>query len=474
MQLNRSIQKWEVRMAFDPRPTALGTTQSRPTAILVDGDSQIPRFYSDIVDRAGFHVSVATTAGDAVEILHRESVDLILTDIRTMEFIEFVRGNYPAIGVVVLTHDGTVEMAVEAIRRGVTDFITGRFDLTKFQQKLESWACAARLERTRQHFIEESDSLVRSMRLIGQSSVMREIQRSIEKAAQQDCPVLILGESGTGKELVAQSIHYSGKRSTGPFIPVDCASLTPSLIESELFGHEKGAFTGAHMQKPGVFEAAHNGTLFLDEIGELPKEQQSKLLRVLQEKALRRLGSTQTIPVNVRIIAATNRNLDHAVQANEFRQDLYYRLHVVELNLPPLRERKSDIPLLVAVFMEKHKIESRPIARVAHTAWANLLAHNWPGNVRELENTIESALALGSGPELETVNLTPTRQVWDSISERRESQVFALDILEKTAVLAALRETQGDKQAAARILGLGKTTLYRKLKQYGSAAHASA
>jgi DNA-binding NtrC family response regulator len=461
-------------MAFDHRPTALGTTQSRPTAILVDGDSQIPHFYSDIVDRAGFHVSVAVNAGDAVEILQRESVDLILTDIRTMEFIDFLRGNYPGIGVVVLTHDGTVEMAVEAIRRGVTDFITGRFDLTRFQQKLESWACAARLERTRRHFIEQSDSLVRSMRLIGQSSVMREIQRSIEKAGQQDCPVLILGESGTGKELVAQSIHYSGKRSTGPFIPVDCASLTPSLIESELFGHEKGAFTGAHMQKPGVFEAAHNGTLFLDEIGELPKEQQSKLLRVLQEKAVRRLGSTQTIPVNVRIIAATNRDLGRAVQANEFRQDLYYRLHVVELNLPPLRERKSDIPLLVAVFMEKHKIESRPIARVAHAAWANLLAHNWPGNVRELENTIESALALGSGPELETENLTPTRQVWNGDSERTENQVFALDILEKTAVFAALRETQGDKQAAARILGVGKTTLYRKLKQYESAAHASA
>ena len=461
-------------MASHTSSMSLATAESLPTALLVDDDSQIPRFCSEIAIRAGFHVATALTAGDAVEILQRESIDLVITDINihSMTFIEFIRGTYPRIEIVVLTQHGTVDTAVEAMRLGVIDFVTRPFDFIRFQQKLASWANAARLERLRGSFIEQSGPVAQAGRLIGESSNMREIQNSIAKASEHDCPVLILGESGTGKELVARSIHSSGKRAKCPFIPVDCAALTPSLIESELFGHEKGAFTGAFQQKIGMFEAAHHGTLFLDEIGELPKELQAKLLRVLQERMVRRVGSTQWTPVDVRIIAATNRDLSCAVQAKEFREDLFYRLNVVQLHLPPLRERKSDIPLLVAVFLEKHKHESRPIDHVGHEAWCRLLAHNWPGNVRELENTIESAMALGSGPVLQTENFNPTRQVWKG-DRGPESQVYALDILEKTAVFAALRETNGDKHAAARILGVGKTTLYRKLKEYSLAGLAS-
>src|SRR6202790_2321043 len=308
--------------------------------------------------------------------------------------------------------------------------------------------------------------------LVGTSAPIQVVRLLISRTIQYNFPVVILGESGTGKELVARSIHFSGLRKARPFVPVDCSSIAATLFESELFGYVRGAFTGATADRKGLFEAADTGTLFLDEIGELPKELQAKLLRVLQERMVRRVGSTQWTPVDVRIIAATNRDLSCAVQAKEFREDLFYRLNVVQLHLPPLRERKSDIPLLVAVFLEKHKHESRPIDHVGHEAWCRLLAHNWPGNVRELENTIESAMALGSGPVLQTENFNPTRQVWKG-DRGPESQVYALDILEKTAVFAALRETNGDKHAAARILGVGKTTLYRKLKEYSLAGLAS-
>jgi DNA-binding NtrC family response regulator len=458
-------------MTFDYAPTSSVNSKSHPTVLLVDDNSQIPILCNDIATRAGLRVLTAATATEALAVFQRESVDLVITDItapymRSMEFIEFLHENHPRIGVVVLAQHGTVEAAVKAMRLGARDFVTRPFDVEEFEQKLKCWATAAKLEGIRRSVADRLNSLARSGGLIGQSSKMREIHDSIAKTSQHDYPVLILGESGTGKELVARSIHYSGKRANCAFIPVDCASLTPSLIESELFGHVRGAFTGAFQNKTGMFEAAHNGTLFLDEIGELPKELQAKLLRVIQERVVRRVGSTQWTPVNIRIIAATNRDLNCAVRAKEFREDLYYRLNVMQLKLPPLRERKSDIPLLVALFIEKHKLESRPIEHVEHTAWSSLLAHNWPGNVRELENTIESALALGSGPVLQTEELNPVRHMWNGVPHGMVSPGQSLGILEKTAILAALRETDGNKDAAAHMLGIGKTTLYRKLKEF--------
>jgi two-component system response regulator HydG len=460
-------------MASASIPTASQGAESLPTILLVDDKSRIPTLCSDIATRAGLHVVTALTPSDALEVFRREFVDLVVTDItvpdvRGMELIQCIHVNYPRTGIVVLTQYGTIETAVEAMHLGAIDFVTKPFDLKEFQQKLESWAEAAKLERKRRSLTEQVGSLVLYGDLIGRSSKMQEIQESIARTSQHDYPVLILGESGTGKELVARSIHYSGKRGKSAFVPVDCASLTPSLIESELFGHERGAFTGAFEQKTGMFEAAHNGTLFLDEIGELPKELQAKLLRAIQEKVVRRVGSTQLRAVNIRIIAATNRDLYCAVRGGDFREDLYYRLNVVQLKLPPLRDRKADIPLLVAKFIEKHKTKSRPIDRVAHDAWSGLLAHSWPGNVRELENTIESALALGSGPVLRVEDLSLIRQVGQGAPQEMSSQVQSLEILEKKAILAAVQETQGDKAAAAHILGIGKTTLYRKLKDYDS------
>jgi transcriptional regulator with PAS, ATPase and Fis domain len=304
--------------------------------------------------------------------------------------------------------------------------------------------------------------------LIGESSNMREIRESIDKASGHECPILILGETGTGKELVARSVHYSGKRAKNAFVPVDCAALAPSLIESELFGHERGAFTGAFQQRTGMFEAAHGGTLFLDEIGELPTFLQAKLLRTIQEKVVRRVGSTRFRAVDVRIVAATNRDLERAVRSGTFREDLYYRLNVVQIKLPPLRERRGDIPLLVAAFIDKHKSSLRPIERVEHSAWSRLLRYGWPGNVRELENAIESALALGSGPVLRAKDLMAISQPDERGLQEMPSQDQSLDALVRKTILAVVKETQGDKLAAAHILGIGKTTLYRKLKDYDS------
>jgi two-component system response regulator HydG len=279
-------------------------------------------------------------------------------------------------------------------------------------------------------------------------------------------PVLILGESGTGKELVAKSIHFSGPRKDRPFAPVDCSSLVPTLIESELFGYVKGAFTGAQHGKQGLLEAAHGGTLFLDEIGDMPVDLQAKLLRALQEHEVKPVGATERRRIDVRVIAATNRDLDAAIKGGTFRQDLYFRLNVVQIKLPALRERKSDIPLLVTSFLDKFADPQEAARTISEEAMRQLISYDWPGNVRELENVIERAVALGSGPIVHVADLPSNLQY--SVSERlpEKNELLPLGELERRAILRTLRETGGDKLAAARILGIGKTTLYRKLKQY--------
>jgi len=443
------------------------------TVLLVDDGSGIPDLGGDIAADAGLRVLTAVMPDDAFGILEREAVDIVVADItvsvvRGMEFIERLHGSYPHIKIVVLTKYGTIGTAVEAMRLGAIDFITRPFDLNEFQQKLASWAETAKLERINRSLSPHWPTSVPSSGLVGRSSEIDGIRESIARTSGHDCSVLILGESGTGKELVARAIHYSSKRAKSAFVPVDCASLAPSLIESELFGHEKGAFTGAFEQKLGMFEVAHNGTLFLDEIGELPRILQAKLLRTIQERVVRRVGSTRLRTVDIRIVAATNVDLENAVRSGQFREDLYYRLNVVKLTLPPLRERIGDIPLLVAAFLDKYKIQSRSIGRVAPDAWSRLLAHSWPGNVRELENVIESALALGSGPVLRAQDLTGLTPVETDGQHRMLDQRRSLEMLEKRAILAAVRDTQGDKIAAAQILGIGRTTLYRKLKYYNA------
>jgi transcriptional regulator with PAS, ATPase and Fis domain len=310
--------------------------------------------------------------------------------------------------------------------------------------------------------------------LIGTSPVMRSIHGLIEIAVAHAFPVVILGETGTGKELVARCIHCSGPRKNSPFIPVDCSSLTPTLIESELFGYVRGAFTGAARDRKGLFEAAHTGTLFLDEIGELPKELQAKLLRVIQEHAVRRVGSTQAKPVDARIIVATNRNLKQAAQDGRFREDLYYRLNVFNVTMPPLRDRKVDIPMLVTAFLAKHADPTRQITSIGPSLWAAAMSYDWPGNVRELENFIERCIALGSGPILEDedrcviLNQTGENLIRDHAKRLsiKNDCIEPLHVMEQRMICQVMANTSGDMRQAARILGIGRTTLYRKLKEY--------
>jgi two-component system response regulator HydG len=295
---------------------------------------------------------------------------------------------------------------------------------------------------------------------------MQRVYKTIEKVSAHEYPVLVLGESGTGKELIARSLHLMGPRKDGPFVPVDCSSFVQTLIESELFGYVKGAFTGAMQSKQGLLEAGNGGTVFLDEIGDMPTDLQARLLRALQEKEIKPVGSTERRRIDVRIVAATNRDLESAIRTGAFRQDLYFRLNVVQIKLPPLRDRKSDIPLLVTAFLEKYSASEEAVRTVSPDTMRRLMAYDWPGNVRELENAIERAVAMSSGPVIHVADLPSNLHYATSERVPLRDEILPLEELERRAILRTLRETNDDKLAAARMLGIGKTTLYRKLKQY--------
>jgi two-component system response regulator HydG len=297
---------------------------------------------------------------------------------------------------------------------------------------------------------------------------MHHLYELIAKVSQSSSPALLIGETGTGKELVARAIHFTGLRREKALVPVDCSALSPTLIETELFGHVRGAFTGADQSKRGLLQTANEGTIFLDEIGELPVFLQAKLLRALQEKEVRPVGSTDRIPINVRIIAATNRDLEAEVRAGTFRQDLYYRLNVVQIRLPALRERKIDIPLLVAYFLNQFS-DPLQVRSISDAALRRLMAYDWPGNVRELENAIECAMALGSDSVLTPEDLASIPDSASVATLPDGNELVSLKEIERRAVLYAMQETQGHKLNAAHLLGIGKTTLYRKLKGYASA-----
>jgi len=317
------------------------------------------------------------------------------------------------------------------------------------------------------HEVRDESPRPRFEALIGVSQKMQEVYKLITKVSRHQYPVLILGESGTGKELVARSIHSSGPWRDKPFVPVDCSALVPTLIETELFGHVKGAFTGASQSKRGLFESAEGGTLFLDEIGEMQLSLQSKLLRVLQEHEVKAVGATERKPINVRVIAATNRDIATVTRSGAFRQDLYFRLNVIQISLPPLRERRSDIPLLVTAFLETLSNERNSAPTISEEAMRRLMLYDWPGNVRELENAIHRAVALCTSGVVVDVGDLPSHIAFPI--ERRlpsKEEVLPLKELERRAILQALSQTGGDRLAAARLLGIGKTTLYRKLKQY--------
>ena len=442
------------------------------TVLIVDDEESALRLCVDIATEAGLRVRTATTTEQALEILDEYPVDIVISDLRVpelggLELLRRIREHYPEVSVLVLTQYGTIQTAVEATRLGAADYVTKPFHIDELRRKLQRLIHEQELDNENKVLREQLRTRPGYKELIGTSPKMQRVYKLIEKVSQHNYPVLVLGESGTGKELVARSIHFSGERRHKPFVPVDCSALVPTLIESELFGYVKGAFTGAVHTKQGVFENADNGTLFLDEIGNLPIDMQAKLLRVLQEREVKPVGSNDRVAVNVRIIAATNRDLEAAASENAFRKDLFFRLNVVQIKLPPLRERKSDIPLLVQAFLDKFSDPGGSIPVLAEDAMARLTAYDWPGNIRELENAIERAMALGSGPILHSGDLPSNLQYGNTAGRTPASdELVPLEEMERRAILRALQESSGDKLVAARLLGIGKTTLYRKLKQY--------
>jgi two-component system response regulator HydG len=416
-------------------------------------------------------VTTVATAEEALEVLEHDAIDVVLTDLilpesSGLELLKRVHEVYPALPVIVLTQYGTIDSAVTATRMGAVDYVTKPFTIAELRSRLERVAHATELQQENELLREQLRTRPGFGGIIGVSERMNRVYKLIQKVSQHEYPVLILGESGTGKELVARSIHFSGPRKDRPFAPVDCSALVPTLIESELFGYVKGAFTGALHGKQGLLEAAEGGTLFLDEIGDMPIDLQAKLLRALQEHEVKPVGSTERRQIDVRIMAATNRDLEAAIRNGTFRQDLFFRLNVVQVKLPPLRERKSDIPLLVTAFLEKFSVHQETPRSMTEDAMRRLIAYDWPGNVRELENAIERAVALGSGPLVHVGDLPSNLQYPMSERGLEKDELLPLEELERRAILRTLRETRGDKMAAARILGIGKTTLYRKLKQY--------
>ena len=439
--------------------------------LIVDDEPAIRETCAVVAQQTGMRPTAVASAEEALEVLENSAVDILLTDLmlqRTngMDLLKRVHDTHPMVPVIVLTQYGTIDSAVTAARLGAIDYVTKPFRIDELRARLERAARAVELQQENLLLREQLRTRPGFGGLIGVSEKMQRVYKMVQKVSEHEYPVLILGESGTGKELVARSIHFSGARRDRPFAPVDCSALVPTLIESELFGYVKGAFTGALHGKQGLLEAAQGGTLFLDEIGDMPVDLQAKLLRALQEREVKPVGATERRRIDVRIIAATNRDLDTAIRNGTFRQDLYFRLNVVQVKLPPLRERKSDIPLLVTAFLDKFSDPQQTTRTVSEEALRRLLAYDWPGNVRELENAIERAIALGSGPIVHVGDLPSNLQYPSTEVTPDKNELLPLEELERRAILRTLRETSGDKLGAARILGIGKTTLYRKLKQY--------
>jgi DNA-binding NtrC family response regulator len=454
--------------------------------LVVDEDAAIRSACCEIASDLGLVPQTVSGIDAARSLLRDQGVDILLLDLRApleegLSLLHEIKALNPSLVVVVMTAFATVPAAVEAMRTGAADYLTKPFATDEL---------TAVLERAMERRTTESESrrLRESLRspqglgnMIGRSPEMDKLYRILAKVAQSSHPVLILGESGVGKELVARSIHSNGPHADRPFVPIDCGSLVPTLMESELFGYVKGAFTGANRSKDGLLASAQGGTVFLDEVGELPLDLQAKLLRALQEKEVRPVGATHRVPINVRILAATNRNLAAMVEQGRFRKDLYYRLSVVNLRIPPLRERKQDIPLLAAHFLERLARETGVTHSLSDDVLRTLVEYEWPGNVRELEHSLDRACTLSSGPTLHMGDL-PTQLQNFHLQNRRplnvasntmsapgsnRAPVMPLAQLEKQAILDTLHKLNGDKLLAARLLGIGKTTLYRKLKEYG-------
>jgi len=447
--------------------------------LIVDDERDMRDTCREVAQSLGFSSQTAESSEQAYRALEGSGADVVLLDLRLpgesgLELLRQLKQRRPETLVVVMTGYATVQSAVEAMKLGAYDYITKPFNFEELRLVLERAVAHLRLTAENRILREQLRAKHGFGPLVGQSPEMERLYRIIAKAANSSHPVLILGESGTGKELVARAIHFSGPFRDRPFIPVDCGSLVPTLIESELFGYVRGAFTGAVRPKEGLLATAEGGTIFLDEVGELPVDLQAKLLRAIQEKEIRPVGGTRPVPINVRILAATNRDLEAAVAQGSFRRDLYFRLNVLTLRVPPLRERRGDIPLLIGHVLERINAGRQAQYCFGDDALRLMLQYDWPGNVRELENCVERACTTCSFSTIHVADLPTALRNFQALSKTESEagnageNITPLEELEKRAILHALEVLNGDKLQAAHKLGIGKTTLYRKLKEYGS------
>ena len=454
-----------------------------PLYVLVADDDQTVRdACCDVATGAGMVAQGTKLSARSSDLLLSNGVDILLVDGAVAsgsgsEVLAKVRDMRPEVDVVWMTSASTVELTLEALRYGASDYLIKPFSREELHSVLQRLADRRALDVASRGLRERLRSGRGMGSLLGGSPQMEKLYRILARVSQTIHPVLILGESGTGKELVARAIHANGPGAGKPFVPVDCGSLAPTLIESELFGHVKGAFTGAHRPNDGLMVTAGSGTVFLDEIAELPLDLQAKLLRALQEKEVRPVGGNHAVPIRARILAATHQDLAGMVEEGKFRRDLYYRLNVVKLTLPPLRERQEDIPLLAAHFLERNSLEMRRSFRLSADALQSLTEYAWPGNVRELANAIDRACSLTTSDVIELGEMsTAVQDAWmhTKVNQRAKrteaaeapTAVMTLAEREKEAILNTIEQVNGDKLLAARLLGIGKTTLYRKLKEY--------
>jgi two-component system response regulator AtoC len=446
--------------------------------LVADDDPSIRSLLNQLLAGEGFSVSEASTGLEVVDKVKVTPPDLVIMDIRMpeldgIEALSRLKAASPPTAVLIMTAFGSSNAAIRAMELGAFDYITKPFELDKIthtvKRVLEYQELTAEVQVLRQ----EISSLVQTERIIGNSPPMQEVYKIVGKVAKSDATVLVTGESGTGKELVAEAIHYNSNRRSGPLVKVSCAALPETLLEAELFGHEKGSFTGAMTMRKGRFELADKGTVFLDEIGEITPGVQTKLLRVLQERIIERVGSSLPIKVDLRVICATNQELAKAVTQNKFREDLYYRLNVISINMPPLRERKEDIPPLVEHFLAKHRYSAtaQPAA-ISEEALRRLIEYDWPGNVRELENIIQRAVVLSRGQIITSRELPfedhPEHDEEEDGEVSSERSFFKKSVsqFEKDLIMKALRDAGGNRSKAAKMLGIYRRLLYAKIKEY--------
>jgi len=454
----------------------------KPSILVVDDDPGHLSMLTTVLSGWDYRVEGVSSGQKALAAIREKPRDLVLTDVRMagmdgIEVLRAVKEYNPAMPVLIMTAYSSVETAITALKSGAYDYLIKPLDLDVLRLTMDRALDHLRLRTENRALRERLAEGFQSEEIIGQSPAMKELLDMAAMAAPTEATVLVTGESGTGKELVARAIHANSPRKNGPLITVNCAALTETLLESELFGHEKGAFTGADRRREGRFMAADKGTIFLDEIGEISPATQAKLLRVIQEREIERVGGDRPIGVDVRILAATNRDLKAEVEAGRFREDLYYRLNVLVLSVPPLRERREDIALLAAHFLDRFAAKNRkPVKGFSPGAMEALLHHPWPGNVRELENAVERGVILAVGDYLTERELPPG--VAASVPDMHQGggriahdpadlAGQPLEDIEQRAILATLKETGGNKSEAARVLGITRATLHKKLKKYG-------